>query len=140
MSRPSQVNDVCKMFIFSSLHRRSAAGPQRSRSTLGEITRFKFLFQLPCHLGAENKMEEMDYGKARMCLAWIKRVWSFVSLKTFHYQSGPGKTSSSTKHDDISSYFLPSSFKTVRKFLQLKNNSNSEIMQLKTYISLLLKF
>lgn len=140
MSRPSQVNDVCKMFIFSSLHRRSAAGPQRSHSTLGEITRFKFLFQLPCHLGAENKMEEMVYGKASMCLAWIKRVWSFISLKTFHYQSGLEKTSSSTKHDDVSSYFLPSSFKTVGKFLQLKNNSNSEIIQLKTYISLLFKF
>ena len=36
--------------------------------------------------------------------------------------------------------FEPRSFKTVRKFSQSENNSNSEIIKVKTYISLLLKF
>lgn len=122
------------------MHKRSAARPQRSHSILGEIIRSNFLFQFPCHLGAENKMDELVHGKTRMCLVWVNVLGQFISLKTFHYQSGVEKTSSFSKYYDFSSSFLSRSFKTVKKLLKLRNNLNSKIIKLKTYISLLFKF
>lgn len=67
----------------------------------------------------------------------------FISLNknTLYYQSRVKKTNFiSTKYYDFSFTFEPRSFKTVRKFSQSENNSNSEIIKVKTYISLLLKF